>query len=79
MNMLQLFSVGDVLYGYCGGFFGRDDYDRKICVMVRPKYAVFEYTGDGLGEAGKATILDLRDGLTEGFVNEWKNPANEEY
>lgn len=42
-NMLQLFTAGDVIKGYCNGFFGRDDYKTKTCVMVAVKYAVFEY------------------------------------
>ena len=41
-NMLQLIKPGDVLHGYCSGFFGGDDYDTKTCVKVSPKYAVFE-------------------------------------
>ena len=41
--MLQCFSVGDEIGGYCNGLFGRDDYETKICVLVQPTYAVFEY------------------------------------
>lgn len=68
--MLNLFTVGDVLYGFCNGYFGRDDYSTKICVMVTPNYAVFQYTG---GEAqGFATILNYKEGLRLETVNEWK-------
>ncbi len=42
MNMLQIFKVGDEIEGYCGGYFGRDDYADKICVMVTKKAVVFE-------------------------------------
>jgi hypothetical protein len=73
MNMLQLFKPGDTLYGYCNGFFGRDDYERKICVAVRPKYAVFEY------EDGNATVLNLSERLTIETVEAWKTrPSDDE-
>lgn len=53
MNMFRFFRVGDEIQGYCQGFFGRDDYEDKICVLVRPSYAVFEY------ENGSATVVNL--------------------
>lgn len=71
MNMLQLFSVGDTIYDYCNGYFGRDDYDTKICVMVAPKYAVFQYL-DGEFE-GKATVLNIEESLNKETVDKWKN------
>jgi hypothetical protein len=60
MNMLHLFKPGDVIYGYCNGRFGGDDYKTKTCVAVRPQYAVFEY------EDGSAAVLNLRDLLSGG-------------
>ena len=30
-------QVGDKLYGYCGGFFGRDSYDDKIVEYISPE------------------------------------------
>ena len=67
-NMLQLFNVGDTIYGYCNGFFGRDSYEDKVCVMVRPKYAVFET------EDGHAEVLNFTSFFQECVVetNEWK-------
>ena len=58
MNMMQVFKVGDEIGNYCNGYFGRDDYDNKICVFVTPKYAVFECQ-----ETGMATVLNYEDGL----------------
>ena len=55
--MLQIFKVGDVIGGYCNGYFGRDDYDTKSCVMVTLNYAVFEYSD------GTATVLNYFEGL----------------
>ena len=40
--MNKFFDVGDLIYGFCNGFFGRDDYDDKICVFVNQYYAVFQ-------------------------------------
>ena len=67
MNMYQYFQQGDTLYGYCNGFFGRDSYSTKICTLVRPKYAVFEY------EDGTADILNYDGRLTEEMVKKWKS------
>ena len=65
MNMMQVFKVGDEIGGYCNGYFGRDDYENKTCVMVAPKYAVFEIWGTGIG-----VILNYSDGL-EIDAKEW--------
>ena len=82
MNMLKAFSVGDEIYGYCNGAFGRDDYDHKVCVMVTPEYAVFEYIKDSLYtglKAGNATILNY-DGCYKDSFEKWKlKPEEEEY
>lgn len=66
MNMLKIFKVGDEIGGYCNGYFGRDGYSNKTCVMVRPKYAVFEEW-----ETGLASVLRYSDGL-EGNAKNWK-------
>lgn len=69
--MKELFNIGDKIYGFCNGYFGRDDYDTKICVMVKPKYAVFEYTDGQL--KGQATVLCNLDRLNLNDVEQWKN------
>ena len=71
MNMLKLFSVGDEIFGYCNGLFGRDSYDNKVCVMVTPKYAVFQ-NEDGVGE-----LLNYSEDLSD-LVEEWKVEEVEE-
>ena len=65
-NMLQLFAPGDMIYGYCQGAFGRDDYDDKVCVLVRPKYALFE------NEIGHATVLNYGKWLEDYDIASWK-------
>ena len=67
--MYQFFNVGDKIYGFCNGFFGRDDYDTKMCVMVTPKYAVFQWL-EGEFE-GQATVLNNPERLDKETVNAW--------
>jgi hypothetical protein len=67
--MQKLFSIGDVINGYCNGYFGRDDYYEKICVMVTNRYAVFQYLN---GEwKGQAVVLNYDESLEE-LIAEWK-------
>ena len=71
-TMLGLFNVGDVISGYCNGYFGRDDYGTKVCVMVTPMYAVFEYISEGDESKGMATVLNYTEALNETIVDSWK-------
>ena len=66
MNMGQLFNIGDVLYGFCNGYFGKDDYEQKRCVMLCSKYAVFEY------DEGHATVLNYDDSFKKEDIEKWK-------
>jgi hypothetical protein len=68
--MYKHFKEGMEISNFCNGYFGRDDYERKVCVLVRPKYAVFEY------EDGTATVLNYSQQLDDtlrqrGFEN-WR-------
>lgn len=72
--MNKLFSVGDTIYGFCNGAFGRNDYETKICVMVTPKYAVFQFL-EGEWE-GKATVLNNPDRWDKETVDKWKCPED---
>ena len=66
MSMLDLFEVGDEVYGFCNGHFGRDNYKDKTCVMVKPTYAVFEERN------GYASVLNYEEGLDKDYTNKWK-------
>lgn len=68
--MLQLFQPGDKIFGYCNGCFGRDDYEDKTVIAVRPKYVLFEY------DNGCATVLNAGDSrnITPEMVAKWKLP-----
>ena len=64
--MKDLFSVGDRIGGFCNGYFGRDDYDDKVCVFVNNTFAVFQ-NDDGVG-----SVINKEDGLTIETVEGWK-------
>ena len=67
--MYKLFKPGMILHGYCSGCFGRDNYEDKICSLVKAKYAVFEYVE---GERqGQAIVLNYSEGL-ENLVKDWE-------
>ena len=70
LNVNQLFSVGDTIYGFCNGYFGRDNYDDKVCVMVMSRYAVFESV---LGDyVGNAVVLNNPERFDLETINKWK-------
>lgn len=66
---MQIFKAGDEIYGYCQGYFGRDDYRDKTCVFVTLNYAVFE------DDLENGTIVNDYEGLAKD-AEEWKNPEN---
>jgi hypothetical protein len=68
-NMHNFFQVGDIIYGYCNGYFGRDDYATKICAKVTTGYVLFEYVEDH-----SATVLNAKEcmGLDRDAVEQWK-------
>lgn len=53
---LTTIEPGDILFGYCGGFFGRDAYGDKIVVAMGRDWIVCREKGDPvfatLNEAG---------------------------
>lgn len=68
--MKDLFSVGDIIYGFCNGAFGRDDYDTKICILTNDKFAVFQYL-DGEFE-GNGIVLNKTTFSDKKLISEWK-------
>jgi hypothetical protein len=68
--MNKRFNVGDILYGFCNGYFGSSDYDTKICVFVAEKFAVFVYIEGDF--KGNATVLNNHFSLEQGMIEKWK-------
>ena len=36
-------NIGTTIYGYCNGYFGRDDYEDKIILFEGPTWIVCRY------------------------------------
>lgn len=70
MKMTKFFNIGERVYGFCNGYFGRDDYDTKLCIMVTSRFALFVYV-DGEFE-GNAVVLNNPERLDIDMVKEWK-------
>lgn len=64
-NMHKHFKVGDNIYGYCGGEFGRESYSDKTCVMVSRTYAIF------VDDKGVAYCLND----ASNYKPSWKDPS----
>lgn len=63
--------VGDVLYGYCGGFFGRDSYGDKRVEAIGADWVIVRNQVTGFVEA--ATNVSPSD-----FSDNWRVPETEE-
>jgi hypothetical protein len=63
MNDLK---IGDVLHGFCNGYFGRDDYSCKRVEVVAADYVVLRY----LREDG---VTILNGPINQKNINEWKS------
>lgn len=72
--MNEFFAVGDTIHGYCNGFFGRDDYDSKICLLVNDRFALFQYL-DGEFE-GNGVVLNKSPLLDSETIKKWKEDEN---
>jgi hypothetical protein len=45
--MVEVLRVGTVLFGFCGGWFGRDSYDDKRVEAIGVDWVVARHLGDG--------------------------------
>lgn len=61
--------LGDTLYGYCNGYFGRESYEDKTVVYAGDNYIVCEYSDSYPCVA----IFDKEsDEEIEALIDEWK-------
>jgi len=59
--------VGDILYGYCGGMFGRDSYDDKRVEAIGSDWVVLREDGKPLMyEGSPEDMLQYRTPPPEG-------------
>lgn len=63
-------NVGKIIYGFCNGFFGRDDYDDKIIVFETDKAICCTYVDDRYkGILVTANFESSKE--KQEYINEW--------
>lgn len=83
-DMNDLFNVGDIIYGFCNGYFGRDDYNTKRVVLINKDYVLFEYVKEDWCDEYKpfeAVVLNRCEfedssSTTKEDVMKWKIKGN---
>jgi hypothetical protein len=69
----ERFDVGDMIYGFCNGYFGRDDYSSKICIFSTDNFALFVY----LENPNTAVVLNYNEFKDKSkmwlTIDKWRN------
>lgn len=55
-------QVGDVLYGYCQGYFGRDSYGEKTVLAIGPDWVVVSENVWSIHHDELERVLHVYDG-----------------
>lgn len=65
-------NIGEVVNGYCGGYFGKFDWSTKEIIAEGKKWILCRYT-DGENEYGEEVILANFDSEEEKdrLIEEW--------
>lgn len=66
----NIFRVGDVLYGYCEGYFGRDSYDEKTVEAVGHDWMIVRENKHPVA------LLEVPDGI-EAMAIQWQMEPTE--
>lgn len=69
-------NIGKRIYGFCNGFFGRDDYNDKIIVYETPSAICCIYVDRNLSNYLTVANFDSESEKQE-YINEWSKPNNE--
>lgn len=69
-------NIGKRIYGFCNGFFGRDDYNDKIIVYETPLAICCIYVDRNLSNYLTVANFDSESEKQE-YINEWSKPTNE--
>lgn len=70
-------NIGKRIYGFCNGFFGRDDYDDKIIVYETDKAICCIYIDERYsGILNTATFNSLEE--KQQYIDEWSIKNEEE-
>jgi hypothetical protein len=75
---MKRIEVGDIIYGFAGGHFGRDSYEDKTCIHTGfyngTRYAVFS----GAGRFGGFSVL-YGDDLAHLERDDYTTPEPDEF
>lgn len=73
-------NIGKKIYGYCNGYFGRDDYEDKIIVYETPNSIcciyVDKYNCKRFGDLTVANFNSPQE--KQKYINEWSVETPEE-
>ena len=69
-------NIGKRIYGFCNGFFGRDDYDDKIIVYETPKSICCIYVDDSYKDILTVATFDSEKEKQE-YINQWSIKEDE--
>ena len=66
-------NICKTIYGFCNGFFGRDDYETKIIIYETPISicCIYQNKPDILTVANFDTPEEKQE-----YINEWSKPNN---
>ena len=68
-------NVGRLIYGYCNGYFGRDDYKTKIIIFETETAIVCRYLDEKDNYISVANFDSIEEKQEK--INEWsKKPCN---
>lgn len=69
-------NIGRRIYGFCNGFFGRDDYDDKIIVFETSKAICCIYVEDKYKDMLAVANFDSEEEKQK-YINSWSNCVEE--
>lgn len=55
------FQVGDILYGFCDGCFGRDSYDTKRVEAIGDDWVVARGVSNGIPFFANFDVTEMKD------------------
>ncbi len=64
--------MGEIIKNFCNGFFGRDDYSKKIAIIVENDFVVFKYLDEDEGYVLLNKSKNLKETLDKYNKDNWK-------
>ena len=65
-------NIGKVIYGFCNGFFGRDDYKTKVIVFETEKSICCRYVDRELDDFLTVANFDSEEEKNN-YIESWRN------